>query len=227
MKYFYLAGAIILSIGLVSWLVPVEKEQGSNSVQISEILLVLVDTYQFDTLTALQTNLQQTFPTIRVTTTETVLTLPDEAYHQERNQYYAPDVLEAIHESFPNRPAHQMIIALMISDIYSGNLNFVFSSSHRTNKVGVVSDYRLGNEISYPAGNDINSDSPDYITNVIHDRLFKTTLRMVGGMVGLRANVIGQPNCAMNFSNTLAELDAKQVEWCGDDEERLRAAGLI
>jgi predicted Zn-dependent protease len=31
----------------------------------------------------------------------------------------------------------------------------------------------------------------------------------------------------MNFSNSLAELDEKGTEWCGEQTKQLEAAGLI
>lgn len=226
MKYVFIAGVFVLSIGVLIWFFPQDKQPLTNTDQITEILVVAVGNYHTDTF-ALKNNLQKMFPSVTVSISETNVTFPTEAYTPERDQYNAEQILSKIHQSFPDRPTSQLIIALTNVNIYSGRLNFVFSSSHRTNKVAIVSSYYLDSEIFTPSVVDEDFQIHLHVSEIINDRILKTTLRVMGSMVGLNSNLRNRPECVMNFSNSLAELDAKKIAWCNDDEDRLRAIGLI
>lgn len=218
---------IIVAVGILFIFKQNSTKSEGVTEQYTNILLVGVNDYQPDTLALLQENLQQSFPGVGVIISEQVLTIPNELINKERGQYDSAEVLNFIQQSFPNRPSTQMIIGVTGDDIYSGNLNFVFSGGDQANKVGVVSTAYFGREIQVPSDLDSDFDFTEHAKKTINDRTYKTTLRMIGGMAGLSSNLLGGSDCVMRFSNTIAELDEKGLEWCGDDHKQLEAVGLL
>lgn len=195
--------------------------------QYSEIVLVLINNYQPDSLLQIKEKLQETFTGVTVKIDSETLFLPDELFEEDRQQYNSKNVLEFIHGQYFDRPSTQIVVGVLEEEIYSGNLNFAFSSADKVNKVGVISTAFFGREIQMPQTRDGNFDFTSYAEKTISDRSHKTALRMIGGMVGLSSGFFQSSDCAMSFSNTLSELDDKGTEWCGENEQILKSTGLI
>ncbi|SDY84050.1 hypothetical protein [Nitrosomonas sp. Nm33] len=66
------------------------------------------------------------------------LSLPPEAYQLDRRQYHA-EVLLALLQHQPG----QRVLGITSSDLYAGNLNFVFGMADLAGRAAVISLYRL------------------------------------------------------------------------------------
>ena len=222
-------GLLVVSI-VCSYLLFISREPQKLTVtespvnNIDEIVLVPISGRQEEIIETLQFNLKQTFPNTKITVDQSIVTLPKEIFNPKRQQYDAADILEEIDRLFSDQRSTQMVIAVIDDNIYSENLNFVFSSIDIENNIGVVSTYYLQKEVP------ISSDTVnrlEFALEVTDKRVYKTTLRMVGGMVGLESGISRGSECVMNFSSTLIELDKKGLAWCDDETSILKTAGLF
>lgn len=227
-KYFII-GLVTMSV-VVSYVLFSGKESQNLNVtdsvvtNVEEIVLVPINSRQAEIVETLKVNLQQTFPGVKITVDQTVVTIPKDLFNVKRQQYNAVDMIKEIDKLLLDRRSTQIIIALTEENIYSENLNFVFSSSDTSNNVAVVSSYYLQKDV--PVSPEIENRL-EYALQVTDQRIYKTTLRMIGGMVGLEPRSSGRSECVMNFSNTLSELDKKGLKWCGDEKSVLKTVGLL
>lgn len=189
----------------------------------TEIILVQVNNNRSDIVSALQSNLEKTFSEVHVTPNWSPIHIPSDVFDSERKQYNASRIINHIDQVFTDRPSSQLILAVIVDDIYSGDLDFVFSSADREKNIGVISLYHLQQRIDMPPSNNAHED----ILNIVNERVHKTALRIVGGIVGLRSEPTDGQECVMNFSNSLEELDDKGFEWCGNQKDTLKAIGLL
>lgn len=123
----------------------------------------------------------------------------------ERSQFKAEKILEFISNKFKNFP-YDSIIAIGEIDAYANGLNFVFGLS--TKKFGTVYLSRLKNEF-YRKECDIQ---------LFINRAKKEVTHELGHTLGL--SHCSNPNCVMNFSNSVQDVDKKSAYFC--EECRLK-----
>jgi len=82
-------------------------------------------------------------------------------------------------------------------DIYADRMNFVFGEAELNGSRAIVSIYRLRS---------MNS-------RVTEERLIKEAVHEIGHVLGLKHC---KNHCVMRFSNSVAEVDMKPVEFCAE-----------
>jgi len=117
------------------------------------------------------------------------------AYNVRRCQYNASKLLSALIQSMARVPAARDSVALwMVSaDMYVAGMNFVFGLAH-TGKAAVLSIHRLYSD----------------------ELIVKEAIHELGHVLGLQHCT---NKCVMQYSNSLAEAEAKPARLC----ERCRA----
>ncbi len=129
--------------------------------------------------------------------------IPSEAYDPGRNQYRAEIVLDAL-EKVKRDTSCDFLIGFTSADIYSGNLNFVFSLQNKPIEpsIAVFSTARLHNSF-YGA---------EEVPEVTRERIRKQLLHIVYHHLGLP----DCPNsrCVMAYVNSVMDVDSKTMDLC-------------
>jgi len=135
------------------------------------------------------------------------------AFLAERNQYYAPQIMTAMHDW---RWVQDSVVRILIikDDIYDVPRNYLFSEYQPGLRIGVISLARL-----VPA--DIKTN-PVAASQLMAERFVKLLLKSVAGNAGLVSQ-----GCVMSFANSVEELDRKPAAFCPEDTARLQAAGIL
>jgi len=128
--------------------------------------------------------------------------LPAHAYDAGRRQYRSTDLLECLSNSLPMRT-----LGVVAVDLYASGLNFVFGEADPGRGVAVVSLWRLQARAGEPESLSI-------------ERAVKEAVHELGHAFGL--NHCRQAACVMQFSNSLAEADAKQAQLCTRCQKELQ-----
>jgi predicted Zn-dependent protease len=123
--------------------------------------------------------------------------VPKTSLNLYRKQYDADVIIDMLREMKGN------IIALTNKDLYSKNLNFVFSMTEYDGP-SVISLYRL-NPTFYQEKSDFN---------LFVNRLVKEILYCIGKMKGLKD--CGNVKCLMHKANSVRDLDYKEKDFCKD-----------
>jgi archaemetzincin len=119
--------------------------------------------------------------------------LPSAAWNARRGQARAEVILFALRRT---RPAGSQVIGLVPVDLYATGMSFVFGLASRRAGTAVVSVARLRDPDGERARRRI-------VTEVVHE---------AGHLLGLPHCDV--PGCAMCFSNTIVETDAKGPGLC-------------
>ncbi len=127
-----------------------------------------------------------------------VLKIPKDFFASWRNQYNAGYILRSVSEL----RREGVGLGIVDSDIFFGDLNFVFGLASPTAKVAVVSLYRLNPEFyGYPQDDEI-----------FMSRIKKEVVHELGHVMGLPH--CSDPLCVMSFSNSISDVDRKSWEFC-------------
>ena len=115
-----------------------------------------------------------------------------------RMQFNALAVNQVIHETFKDmvKPRESLVVGLVAGDGYVEGLNFVFGLATPELSVATVYTSRL--------------ESRDVA--LYQARVLKEVMHEVGHLLGL--NHCGNRRCVMSFSNSVAEVDAKEAWFC-------------
>jgi archaemetzincin len=123
--------------------------------------------------------------------------LPRTSLNLYRKQYNADIVIDVL------RNLNGNIIAITDKDIYSDNLNYVFSLVEYDGPA-VISIYRLNPKFY--------QESPNF--DLLINRLVKEILYCVGKVLGMED--CGNPKCLMHKALSIRDIDFKGKDFCGD-----------
>jgi archaemetzincin len=115
---------------------------------------------------------------------------PKEGYDPERKRFNANPFMDIV----KNQPGDR-VLGVTEVDLYSENLNFIFGKAQIMGKAAVISLHQLkGNKELY------------------HMRAFKEAVHELGHTMGL--DHCKKKSCVMHFSDTIADTDFKNPEYC-------------
>lgn len=121
-------------------------------------------------------------------------------YSPERRQYDANKLLKVISEI--DAPLKSKKLALFGVDLFIPILTFLFGQSVLNGNTGVISHYRLRNELYGIKRDEI----------LKQERLTKVIIHEIGHMFGLIH--CQNPVCIMNSSTYVEHIDQKKAEFC-------------
>ncbi len=121
-------------------------------------------------------------------------------YNPTRRQYDANLILKAVSEH--SSPDAIKTLGLMRVDIYIPILTYIFGQSMLNGSTGIVSLYRLRNELYGLEQDD----------NLLIERFRKVIVHEMGHAFGLIHCL--NPTCIMRSSTYVEDLDQKEMEFC-------------
>ena len=122
------------------------------------------------------------------------------AYNPERKQYLASNLLATLSNSARER--NERIAGVVDVDLYAPRLNFAFGEADVVSGTAIISLCRLRQEYYGLA--------PDKALFI--ERATKEIVHELGHTFGLRH--CANPKCVMHFSNSLADTDYKELNFC-------------
>ena len=129
------------------------------------------------------------------------------AYNQERRQYLASKLLEALSASYRQR--EERVVGIVDVDLYTPRLNFIFGEADINSSTAIVSLCRLRQEYyGLPADR-----------NLFIERATKEIVHELGHTFGL--GHCHNARCIMHFSNSLADTDWKDAVFCPECRPRI------
>lgn len=121
------------------------------------------------------------------------------AYDKNRQQYFAPLILNRLEEFIPSGALR--LIAIIDKDIYDRSLNFIFGEAR--SEICIVSINRF-RPCAWREG--------DVEKELTTERAIKTAVHELGHTFGLRH--CSNPKCVMYFSNWIHDTDNKSNNFC-------------
>jgi len=179
-------------LGIIYWFV-IQSNQPVNY-KITEMRIIPVGDVASSDQEAVLNILQKDFPNTKIALSESI-EIPAETYDSKRQQYNAEEILLKLKQGSSDKSIRQ--IGLINHDIYTPDLNFVFSTTQPKGNTILISLARLMDE------NDRSETEARYR---------KVLLRTLGVSFGFKPS--SERSCVMAFSNSLEELDAKGLDWC-------------
>jgi archaemetzincin len=134
------------------------------------------------------------------------ISIPGHAYHAERQQYLASEILyDADEKLILNGKG----ILLVDRDLFATGLNYIFGQAHPENGLCIFSITRLKPGFYGQAEDE----------EVLKKRALKEAVHELGHLYGLSHCI--DPECAMFFSNSLTDTDRKSPHFCKQHEKLL------
>jgi len=170
-----------------------------------EIEIIPLGQIESDVLGHLEENLAEIF--MAKVSTAGDQASPEYAYNQKRGQYSSSFILQNLLKLKENR--EKKVLAVIDKDLYVPELNFVFGTADPGNGVSIISITRLRQSYYGLAEN--------------QDLFLKRTLKEAVHELGHLLNFghCLDPQCVMHFSNSLADTDRKDYQFCSKCKKRL------
>ncbi|MBC5805049.1 MAG: hypothetical protein DLM53_01280 [Candidatus Eremiobacter antarcticus] len=140
---------------------------------------------------------------------EKPLTLSPTQANSVRRQFFLNTVFNRLLAAYPARDG--LLFGLIGSDLYKTSHNFIFSDASETDRVAVVSTFRLKPEFY--------NEEPD--DAVFFNRTLKECVHALGHAFGLKHCY--NTRCAMYYSHSVFDTDAKLTYFCDTCDKRVRA----
>jgi len=134
---------------------------------------------------------------------------PEDAYHPERRQYDSTYILNDL-VSLKTRPG-ETVLGIIDVDLYVPELNFVFGQADINRRVALISIARLRQEFYGLSANE----------DLLLARTSKEAIHELGHLYGL--GHCKDLRCVMFFSNSLADTDRKEQDFCSYCRKKLMA----
>jgi archaemetzincin len=197
----------------VEWLIKAEREMIEKKAVStkSKIVIVPLGDVDYGIVNKLATNLVSIF-NAAVDILQGIR-IPQEAYNQQRGQYYSTVILNKLDLLRAN--PREKILGVIDEDLYVPSLNFVFGEADPLSKVAVISLFRLKQE---------NYDATDE-ENLYFSRLSKEAVHELGHLIGFKH--CPNPRCVMYFSNSLLDTDRKNEKFCDNCLRKARVEGSL
>jgi archaemetzincin len=122
------------------------------------------------------------------------------AFHPERRQYHATEMLARLHEL--HRGAPDTVLGVTAADLYIPILTFVFGEAQNPGACAIVSTHRLRQEFYGLPADDA----------LLAERLLKEAIHEIGHTVGLVH--CEDHTCAMASSHSVELIDLKEARLC-------------
>lgn len=132
---------------------------------------------------------------------ESFFKIPTESFNPLRNQYEADKIIEKI--ALEKKKQFDFHIIIVDVDIYARGMNFIFGQAEPLKRTAIISIHRL-------------------FSKNINERLAKEVVHEMGHLLDL--GHCANPKCVMYFSNTIADTDMKDANFC---EECRRGIGKL
>jgi len=126
------------------------------------------------------------------------LPVPEEAYDSRRNQYHSTRILAWFENAIQDLGVDRLL-GVASFDLYVPGMNFVFGEARRPGRVSIISTHRLKHE-------------PRTTPGLLLKRATKEAVHEIGHMLGL--GHCKNLECVMYFSNSLADTDRKNDDFC-------------
>lgn len=169
-----------------------------------KVLLQPLGLVEYDLIYNISSRLNGLFRLFEFAISHKHLELPLHAFNDSRRQYNSSIILDELSRLY-NREFfshHHRIVGLADVDAYVLGLNFVFGEALLGGPVAVVYLVRLRPEFYGRA--------PDQ--EILAERTCKEIVHELGHTFGLRH--CPNPKCVMHFSNTILDVDFKEMLFC-------------
>jgi archaemetzincin len=140
---------------------------------------------------------------------EKPLTLSPSLANATRHQYFLTTVFNKMTAAAPNRDG--FLLGIIGDDLYKTSHSFIFGDASDTERIAVVSTFRLRPEFY--------NDKPDDF--VLFNRVLKECVHALGHAFGLKHCY--NARCAMYYSHSVYDTDGKLNYFCDTCDKRLRA----
>ncbi len=175
------------------------------------VLLQPISFFTMDFSDYIVNSLNEMFSGLEFYISNQVVLPPITAYDWSRRQYYSPYIIKYIYDRFSGL-GFDFIVCLGDIDAYSNGLNFVFGEAYPRYKVACVYTRRL------KLGAEGNRE-------LYLKRILKEIVHELGHLLGLPHCT--NPKCVMRFSNSLIEVDFKDMYFCDRCSQHLSNLGII
>ena len=140
---------------------------------------------------------------------EKPLTLSPTQANAVRRQFFLNTVFNRMLSAYPARDG--LLLGIIGSDLYKTSHNFIFSDASETDRVAVVSTFRLKTDFYNEQADDV----------VLFNRTLKECVHALGHAFGLKHCY--NTRCAMYYSHSIYDTDAKLTYFCDTCDKRVRA----
>ena len=137
--------------------------------------------------------------------------VPESAYDKERQQFLCSSIIEELKSHIEDRDMYSTrVLGVVDVDIYAPQLNYIFGQADVGNGICVISLARLNEEFY---GREADEE-------LLKKRAIKEAMHEIGHTYGM--GHCFDARCVMFFSNTLADTDYKEADFCPKHKKILK-----